>query len=118
MKKTTKMLVLLAVITQILLLSTGCAKNSSTGKYCRDFGGYILTSAYIELKNDKTYETDGTDPNLFSQGTYEISGSDITFTHELDSDLAFFFGFSDTTLTTTGKISGGVITVEGITYRK
>ena len=118
MKKSTKILVLIAVIIQILLLQAGCAKNSSTGKYYRDFGGYISTTMYIELKKDKTYETDGTDPNLFTQGTYEISGSDITFAYELDSVLADFMGYSDPTLTTTGTISGDAITVEGITYRK
>jgi hypothetical protein len=116
MKKLYKVLVLLIVVTQVLVYSSGCTNNSSTGKYSRDFGNYISTTMYIDLKNDNTYETDGTAPGLFSKGTYEINGSEITFTYELDSALSLLLGYSEKTVI--GTISDRRLTVEGATYVK
>ena len=116
MKKSLRMLISIVVITQVLLLLTGCGNNSLTGKYCRDFGNYTSSTMYIELKNNKTFETDGTAPGLFLKGTYEISGSNITFTSQIDSVLATALGTSE--IIVTGTISGGKIKIEGVTYVK
>ena len=110
MSKSTRALVLVASITLVLLLSTGCGGNSATGKYYRDFGNYTSTTMYIELKNDKTYATDGTSSVLRMEGTYEINSSDIAFTHDLF--------FSDDKETVSGTINGKTLTIDGVKYVK
>lgn len=81
-----------------------------TGKYYRDFGNYTSTTMYIELKRDKTFETDGTAPGLRREGTFEISDSTITFTQDLF--------FSDGVETSSGTINGKTLTIDGVTYTK
>ena len=110
MKKTLKTLVLIAVLTQILLLSIACSKNSVAGKYSRDFGSYAAPDWYIELKKDNTYQTDGIVPEIRSKGTYEVSESVITFKYKNMWD--------DSDVTVTGTISGGTLTIKGATYKK
>jgi len=113
MNKSFKALILITVISSILLLSAGCG-SSVNGKYYREFGNYTSTTMYIELKNDRTFQTDGSDPNLSMEGTYEINGSDITFTFMRISSQDPF-GAEDTYA---GTISGRTLKVGDITYIK
>ena len=110
MKRNTRALVLVASITLALLLSAGCGSNSANGTYYRDFGNYISTTMYIELKKDKTYETDGSSSILRMEGTYEINGDVITFTQDLH--------FSDGKQTLSGTINGKTLTIDGVKYIK
>ena len=115
MIKSIKTLAMVVVVTQIVLFLSGCSNNSVTGTYYRDFGSYTSSTMYIDLKKDKTYQTDGTAPGLASKGTYETSGTNITFTFENPFNL---LSQSDTEDTLTGTITGGTLTIEGATYKK
>ena len=114
MKKSLKILAMFAMITQIILFSTGCSNSSVVGKYYREFGSYTSSTMYIELKSDKTYQTDGLGNSLVSKGTYEVSDSIITFTYIFDVD--HIFGGGERTLT--GEITEGTITIEDAVYKK
>jgi len=108
------MLILIVVITLISLLSAGCRSNSVVGRYYRDFGNYTSTTIYIELKSDRTFLTDGSNPNLLREGTYEINGSVITFTFT-NTMLLEMFDLDDTFV---GTISDGAITIGRAIYRR
>ena len=114
MRRLVKSFALIAAVTLGLLLLAGCGKNSITGKYCAVHDDTMYDDLYIELRDDKTYGTDFYVKSLMGEGTYEISGSDITFTFSYPwySDNAGDEG------TATGTISGDLITYGGITYKK
>ena len=114
MNKFIKVLTLIAIVLPILLFTTGCGSGSVTGKYYRDFGDYTSSTMYIDLKRDMTYESDGTAPGVWSQGTYEIDGSIITFIGE----SAWLDVLENADGIATGSIGNRTITIDGAIYRK
>ncbi|MCL2367045.1 MAG: hypothetical protein FWC75_08415 [Oscillospiraceae bacterium] len=114
MYKLRKILVSVVLVTLIALLFTGCGGRSVVGRYYRDFGGHTSTTMFIELKRDNTFITDGSDPNLLTEGTYEIDGSVITFTFT-NTVILEMFNLDDTVV---GTIADGAITVGRVTYRR
>ena len=115
MNRLIKALALIVLITQVLLLATGCGGSSVSGKYYRDFGNYTSTTMYIELKRDMTYQTDGTAPGIISEGTYEVNGSIIAF-YFINPLPDIFGGGGEEKVS--GTITGNTITIEGATYKK